>query len=39
MQNPEPPINPTKRKINWLGLIVELVKAATAFFAGGQILN
>lgn len=29
----------TPKKFNWFGLIVEIVKAAIAFVAGGQILN
>lgn len=26
-----------RKKINWLGLVVEIVKVAVAFFAGVQI--
>lgn len=26
-----------KKKINWLGLVIEIVKAAVAFFAGTQV--
>lgn len=26
-----------KKKINWLGLVIEIVKVAIAFFAGVQV--
>lgn len=26
-----------RKKINWLGLVIEIVKAAVAFFAGVQV--